>query len=441
MQRESQSYFADPSYSCLLGRPTCIDLASSDTRFPSNIDMRHMQGLKNLKPNETPSKPMHESTYATYLILRRQLAEIVGEIARLFSRISKPIHYDEIKEIDGLFNQFVSSLPPDFRLHNPDKSHDGASYYLPVHRYYIQTEVLHFRIILHRPYFLRKLRSSKYTLSRIACFDSAALDFNIRNAFKKDVPDFFETLLGGSFREFVSPRLALLTPERCHDRRDQPNPRPPPPSRRYEGHHPELSRPLPSRRVFGSLFGKGGRHCEYEPGLCLCRFTRSIAAPSRQKRDVRADRTLATRESLPFEGFLPSVINPGQACRMQCRRGSRHSGSRLGQTTRRISHSYCKTSLSSADPRLNHWLATNQQVNPPMSYPAADLYNASFPVDMSVPQDMLTGWMGPSVPQTIDPAAMSLPVAPAATYLGDGNNVQFWDKMIDGGSTRFAADI
>jgi hypothetical protein len=27
-----------------------------------------------------------------------------------------------------------------------------------------------------------------------------------RKAFKRDVPDFFETLLGGSFRSFVSPK-------------------------------------------------------------------------------------------------------------------------------------------------------------------------------------------------------------------------------------------
>lgn len=75
-------------------------------------------------------------------------------------------------------------------------------------------------IILHRPWFLRQARSDKYKLSRTACFEAAITDFKIvsmspdvavckglteqRQAFHKENPDFFETLLGGSFREFVS---------------------------------------------------------------------------------------------------------------------------------------------------------------------------------------------------------------------------------------------
>ena len=80
-----------------------------------------------------------------------------------------------------------------------------------MHRYYIQTEVLHFIIILHRPWLLRKLRSTRYALSRRACFDAAVTDWKVRNAFKVDCPDFFETLLGGSFREFNSAMIAGIS--------------------------------------------------------------------------------------------------------------------------------------------------------------------------------------------------------------------------------------
>ena len=169
-------------------------------RFPSNVELSSLPGRK---PSETEAKPLTETTFATYLILRRHLGEIVARTCRLFSRVSKPIQYEEIKDIEALFRKFIANLPPDFRMIEPDKSHDKDLWYLPIHRYYIQTEILHFRIILHRPYLLRKLRSGRYAPSRTASFDSAVLDFKIRMAFKKDVPDFFETLLGGSFREFV----------------------------------------------------------------------------------------------------------------------------------------------------------------------------------------------------------------------------------------------
>lgn len=49
---------------------------------------------------------------------------------------------------------------------------------------------------------------------------SAGADIQ-REAFKRDVPDFFETLLASSFREFVSGERAKgtsLTAERGHDR-------------------------------------------------------------------------------------------------------------------------------------------------------------------------------------------------------------------------------
>jgi hypothetical protein len=55
-------------------------------------------------------------------------------------------------------------------------------WYLPVHRYYIQTEILHFIIILHRPWLLRKLRTNRYALSRNACFEAAVTDYKIVRA-------------------------------------------------------------------------------------------------------------------------------------------------------------------------------------------------------------------------------------------------------------------
>lgn len=77
--------------------------------------------------------------------------------------------YKEIERIGGEMNRFVNELPRCYRMEDPDKSMDKGEYgpiahpswrsasqadqtelwYLPTHRYYIQTEILHFTIILH----------------------------------------------------------------------------------------------------------------------------------------------------------------------------------------------------------------------------------------------------------------------------------------------------
>jgi hypothetical protein len=91
--------------------------------------------------------------------------------------------YDDVLAFDAQLNQLRKDLPPQFRMNNPDKSQDKGEWappgvmvlmcytdvwYLPIHRYYIQTEILHFTIILHRPWFLRELKSDRYNVSREA---------------------------------------------------------------------------------------------------------------------------------------------------------------------------------------------------------------------------------------------------------------------------------
>lgn len=79
----------------------------------------------------------------------------------------------------------------------PRLTQNTELWFLPIHRYYIQTEILHFTIILHvsykkicrlmktlivamqRPWLLRRLKSSRYNLSRTACFDAAITDYKI----------------------------------------------------------------------------------------------------------------------------------------------------------------------------------------------------------------------------------------------------------------------
>lgn len=82
-----------------------------------------------------------------------------------FQRLDAPAQYRDVEDLDAELREFVKNLPPHFSMTNPDKSLDSgtcpgviyprhadaraALWYLPVHRYYIQTEILHFTIILH----------------------------------------------------------------------------------------------------------------------------------------------------------------------------------------------------------------------------------------------------------------------------------------------------
>ncbi|WVR04770.1 hypothetical protein IAU60_001782 [Kwoniella sp. DSM 27419] len=206
---------ADATYSCLLGRPTSIDENCVDTLPPSNLHLGDLKADKSAVP-----RPLSEPTFATYLILRRALGLIVAKMTNQFQRLQGQMSYREVEAVDEELRQFVRELPPAFRMLSPDKSWDGQMWYLPIHRYYIQTEVLHFTIILHRPWLLRKLRSSRYSRSRAACFDAAITDYKLRQEFKVDCPDFFETLLGGSFREFNAAMIAgisnILDPRAPH---------------------------------------------------------------------------------------------------------------------------------------------------------------------------------------------------------------------------------
>ncbi|ORX34040.1 fungal-specific transcription factor domain-domain-containing protein [Kockovaella imperatae] len=426
---------ADATYSCLLGRPTCIDLDSSDTLPPSNIDMSNNEGLKNLKPNETPSKPLQTSTFATYLILRRRLSEIVGEIARLFSRISNPIQYDEVKRIDGLFTQFMAELPPDFRMRNPDKSNDSQLWYLSIHRYYIQTEILHFRIILHRPYLLRRLRSSRYALSRSACFESAVLDFKIREAFKKDVPDFFETLLGGSFREFNAAMIAgiseILDPRSPHaaDMRAI--------IQNFLDHFPHDE----TKDEFSQK--EAGIVSEHRSawGLWVKIYTLHRRAKEAEERRANRPRSSDARFS---------ALRTFSAERDEPRGGEQPNGSGTNWPTTYNSGSHGSDDEGNDQPQqlLNHWLYHNQMVNPPMSFAPGELFpNPGYALDANTQTEggVLSGWMGnpmdPALPQPSVDVPMDLNAQQGGNgavpemvgqVWGDGNNVQFWDKMIDG---------
>lgn len=113
------------------------------------------------------------------MILRKRFAKIVGKITHHFQKLHEPARFEDVEFLDKELRNFISELPPHYRMEDADKSLDSAQPYIPIHRYYLSTEILFIVITLHRPWLLRRLRSDRFAMSRRACFDAAKMDFRI----------------------------------------------------------------------------------------------------------------------------------------------------------------------------------------------------------------------------------------------------------------------
>ncbi|KAF9534276.1 hypothetical protein CPB83DRAFT_843977 [Crepidotus variabilis] len=204
---------ADRSYALVLGRPNSIQDAYTSTKPPSNMD-GEPHGSQSLD-----AFPLTRPTPMTYVILRHQLAEIIGRMVHHFQQVRERSHYSEVTSLDDELLGFIKHLPPHYSL-QPDTSLDQLSPYIPVHRFMLITEILFVRISLHRPYLLRRVHSDRYARSRNACFESAIKDFEVRQAFRETTPQEVRDSLGNSYREFQSAMISgiyfILEPKGPH---------------------------------------------------------------------------------------------------------------------------------------------------------------------------------------------------------------------------------
>ncbi|KIK68090.1 hypothetical protein GYMLUDRAFT_36919 [Collybiopsis luxurians FD-317 M1] len=197
----SYLYHADRSYALVLGRPHSIQDDYTSTLPPSNIDDDSPATFKQAAP------PVSTPTRMTCIILRHQLATIIGRIVHHFQKVRSPSHYSEVCALDDEILRYVSNLPPHYSL-NPDTSLDREKPYIPIHRFLLITEVLFVRTSLHRPYILRRLSSDRYARSRAACFESAIKDFQVRQAFRETVTEEVRISLGNAYREFQTAMIS-----------------------------------------------------------------------------------------------------------------------------------------------------------------------------------------------------------------------------------------
>ncbi|KAF4602025.1 hypothetical protein EYR40_005226 [Pleurotus pulmonarius] len=197
----SYLYHADRSYALVLGRPNNIQDDYTSSKPPSNIDdVLPVARILNATPLSSPT-PM------TFVILRHQLASIIGRMVHHFQQVRHPSHYHEVITLDGELTNFIENLPLHFSF-KPDKSLDSSMKFIPVHRFLLITEILFVRISLHRPYLLRRLRSERYSPSRTACFESAIKDFQVRQAFRERMPKETQNSLSNAYREFQTAMIS-----------------------------------------------------------------------------------------------------------------------------------------------------------------------------------------------------------------------------------------
>ena len=194
----SYLYHADRSYALVLGRPNSIQDDYTSTKPPSNIEDTN---------ESTEALPLSHPTPMTFVILRHQLAEIIGRIVHHFQQVKERSHYSEVIALDDELLRFMENLPPHYSL-QPDRSLDESSPYIPIHRFLLITEILFIRISLHRPYLLRRVRSDRFSRSRKACFESAIKDFQVRESFREQVPKETRDSLSNAYREFQTAMIS-----------------------------------------------------------------------------------------------------------------------------------------------------------------------------------------------------------------------------------------
>lgn len=151
--------------------------------------------------------PLSIPTPMTFVILRHQLTGIIGRIVHHFQKVRSVSHYSEVVALDDEILKFIMHLPPHYAL-EPDNSLDESSSFVPIHRFLLITEILFVRTSLHRPYILRKLNTDRYARSRIACFESAIKDFEVRQAFRQTVPRETRETLSNAYREFQTAMIS-----------------------------------------------------------------------------------------------------------------------------------------------------------------------------------------------------------------------------------------
>ncbi|KAK4684682.1 hypothetical protein P7C73_g5486, partial [Tremellales sp. Uapishka_1] len=211
----AQLYIIDRSISLSLGRPLAIQEEQCTVRQPGNY---HDAELSNVA---IINRPLSSPTKSTFLILHFKLAQVIGHI-QLTCFGLMPRQYADVLEAERRLQEWKMSLPPHFRLDNPDTSLDGGDCsWLRPQRHTLSSKFHLCRISLHRPYLLRSYgrHGADYKVSAEACLTSSIADITLRLSSNETDPlDRFKwmTVASGFFSATI---LGILCGTRHRDKR------------------------------------------------------------------------------------------------------------------------------------------------------------------------------------------------------------------------------
>lgn len=174
-------YNLDRTICLALGRPYTIhEKHCTEVTVPNIwVDLMTSDEAKAAQPQD-----VLDPTPGIYYQFHQPLSKILGQIHDECFGVSQPntshVSYDKILAFDKDILAWKDTLPPYFRLENPDVSMDELRPYLYWQRLYLHSAYHFARITLHRKYVFLPSVTDRFRYSREACISSACADLGMK---------------------------------------------------------------------------------------------------------------------------------------------------------------------------------------------------------------------------------------------------------------------
>ncbi|KAI1780752.1 fungal-specific transcription factor domain-containing protein [Hypoxylon cercidicola] len=161
-------YQANLIFASQMGLPSMLKEHQIDTEEPRNLaDADLTEDLTELPP----SRPEHELTPVTYIIIRSRIANL-WEKVRDIATDTRLHKYEEILAMDRVLEAHKNKIPPGLRM-QPIAESIADPPHLIMQRVWLEICFLRLQIVLHKNYFIAPNHLDKYRYSRSVSLNSA----------------------------------------------------------------------------------------------------------------------------------------------------------------------------------------------------------------------------------------------------------------------------
>lgn len=161
-------YQANLIFASQMGLPSMLKEHQIDTEEPRNLtDGDFTEGITELPP----SRPEHELTPMTYIIIRSRIASL-WEKVRDIATDTRLHKYEEILTMDRVIETQKNKIPPGLRMQTIAQSITDPPQ-LIMQRAWLEICFLRLRVVLHKNYFMAPNHHERYKFSRRVSLSSA----------------------------------------------------------------------------------------------------------------------------------------------------------------------------------------------------------------------------------------------------------------------------